>query len=80
MIDYIALSIGHALLGIAVLRLVMRHDLDVDLLIDSFKQKDRDRRKQLSKAGRAALRRGQGQTQGRVQNGDDSASKGPSGQ
>jgi hypothetical protein len=56
MIDYIALFIGHALLGIAILRLVMRKGLDVDPLLDSFKQAERDRRKARSDAVRAARR------------------------
>ena len=56
MIDYIALIIGHALLGIAILRLVMRKGLDVDPLLDSFKQAERDRRKARSAAVRAARR------------------------
>ena len=56
MIDYIALIIGHALLGIAILRLVMRKGLDVDPLLDSFKQAERDRRKARSDAVRAARR------------------------
>ncbi|MEO1731132.1 MAG: hypothetical protein AAFR64_10370 [Pseudomonadota bacterium] len=76
MIDYIALSIGHGLLGIAVLRLVMRDGLDVDPLLDSFKQKDRERRKQRNNAGRAAHRRREGRGQGS----DETSSKGMPGQ
>ena len=57
MIDYIALSIGHGLLGIAFLRLVMRKGLDVDPLLDQFKQEERERRKARSNSGRAARRR-----------------------
>ena len=57
MIDYIALAIGHGLLAIALLRLVMREGLDVDPLLDSFKQKERDKRKARSNAARAERRR-----------------------
>ncbi len=53
MIDYIALSIGHGVLAIAFLRLVMRDGLDVDPLLDGFKQAALERRKARSKAGRA---------------------------
>ena len=72
MIDYIALFIGHGLLGIAVLRLVMRDGLDVDPLLDSFRQKDRERRKERSNAGRTARRR--------ARSSDDGASGGMPGQ
>ncbi len=57
MIDYIALSIGHGLIAIALLRLVMRDGLDVDPLLESFREKERERRKARSNAGRAARRR-----------------------
>ena len=53
MIDYIALSIGHGVLAIAFLRLVMRDGLDVDPLLDGFKEAALERRKARSKAGRA---------------------------
>ncbi len=57
MIDYIALSIGHGLIAIALLRLVMRDGLDVDPLLVTFRDKERDRRKAGSHTGRAAKRR-----------------------
>ncbi|MEO1489366.1 MAG: hypothetical protein AAFR88_08035 [Pseudomonadota bacterium] len=56
MIDYIALSIGHGLLAIALLRLVMRGDLDVDPMLDGFKQAARKRRKDRVEARRKAGR------------------------
>ena len=60
MIDYIALSIGHFLLAIALLRLVMRDGLDVDPLLARFKANEEERRKARKAAGRAARRRAQG--------------------
>ncbi|MEE4288773.1 MAG: hypothetical protein V2J14_05335 [Erythrobacter sp.] len=44
MIDNIALFIGHGLLAIAFLRLAMREGLDVDPLLDAFRQRAQDRR------------------------------------
>ena len=64
MIDYLALAIGHGLLALALLRLVMRKDLDVDPLLDGFKQEARKRRQERSKAGRAARRRVETQSAG----------------
>lgn len=57
MIDYIALFIGHGLIAIALLRLVMRDGLDVDPLLGTFRENERERRKARSNAGRAAKRR-----------------------
>ena len=45
MIDYLALSIGHGLIAIALLRLVMRDGLDVDPFLQAFKPKASGRRK-----------------------------------
>ncbi len=45
MIDYLALSIGHGLLAIAFLRLVMRDGLNIDPLLDAFRQRETDRRR-----------------------------------
>ena len=44
MIDYLALAIGHGLLAIGFLRLVMRDGLNIDPLLDSFKQRASQRR------------------------------------
>jgi len=56
MIDNIALSIGHGLLAIALLRLVMRDGLDVDPLLDGFKQRRLAQRKAKQEAARKARR------------------------
>ncbi|MGB3471766.1 MAG: hypothetical protein WBA51_13170 [Erythrobacter sp.] len=45
MIDYIALSIGHGLIAIALLRLVTRDRLDVDPLLGSFSESESSSRK-----------------------------------
>jgi hypothetical protein len=59
MIDYFSLALGHGLLAIALLRLVMREELDVDPHIQSFVDALRARRDASSVAGRNANRRGQ---------------------
>ncbi len=56
MIDYIALSIGHGVLAIALLRLVMRDGLDVDPLLDGLRQAALERRKARVDARRAKRR------------------------
>ena len=67
MIDYIALSIGHFLLAIALLRLVMRDGLDVDPLLARFKEREEERRKATKAAGRASRRRAQTHSQSHSQ-------------
>lgn len=57
MIDYFSLALGHGLLAIALLRLVMRDELDVDPHIQSFVDALRARRDAASVAGRNARRR-----------------------
>ena len=56
MIDYISLALGHGLLAVALLRLVMRDDLDVDPEIKAITDKADAERKAASLAGRAARR------------------------
>lgn len=63
MIDYFSLALGHGLLAIALLRLVMREELDVDPHIQSFVDALRARRDAASVAGRNASRRGQSQSE-----------------
>ena len=53
MIDYLALSIGHGLLAIGFLRLVMREGLNVDPLLERFRQTEKARRKARLEAARA---------------------------
>ena len=57
MIDYISLALGHALLAIALLRLVMREELDVDPDLEAHAEKLRAEREEGSVAGRNARRR-----------------------
>lgn len=57
MIDYFSLALGHGLLAIALLRLVMRDQLDVDPHVKSFIDKLRAEREAGSVAGRNASRR-----------------------
>ena len=57
MIDYISLAIGHGLIAIALLRLVMRADLDVDPTIQSFVDKADAEREASRVSGRNAARR-----------------------
>ncbi|BDI59963.1 hypothetical protein [Qipengyuania nanhaisediminis] len=42
MIDYLSLSIGHALLAFALIRLVMRDDLDSDPVIGASEKARRE--------------------------------------
>ena len=60
MIDYISLTLGHALLAIALLRLVMRDELDVDPELEAHADKLRAEREAGTVAGRNARRRGEG--------------------
>lgn len=57
MIDYLSLAIGHGLLAIALLRIVMREDLDTDPAIETLAEKSQDERAEGSAAGRNARRR-----------------------
>ena len=70
MIDHVALAIGHALLAVAMLRLVLRAGLDDDPLIGEIESEAADRRKRTSSAGRSAARRAQG-------SGEDESEKRP---
>lgn len=60
MIDYFALALGHGLMAIALLRLVLRADLDADPLIGQLKKDTADNRMAASTAGRNAARRARG--------------------
>ncbi len=57
MIDYLALALGHGLLAIALLRLVLRADLDADPLIGEIAETTTSNRKAASPSGRNAARR-----------------------
>ncbi|MCU0948562.1 MAG: hypothetical protein MUF47_09965 [Porphyrobacter sp.] len=57
MIDYFALALGHGLMAIALLRLVLRADLDADPLIGQLKADTAENRMAASSAGRNAARR-----------------------
>ena len=57
MIDYLALALGHGLLAIALLRLVLRADLDADPLIREIAETTTSNRKAASASGRSATRR-----------------------
>jgi hypothetical protein len=59
MIDYLSLAIGHGLLALALLRLVMREDVDVDPAVQTLKDKAEAEREAASVAGRNARRRQQ---------------------
>jgi hypothetical protein len=61
MIDYFALALGHGLMAIALLRLVLRDDLDVDPLLGQLKADTAANRKAKSTAGCNAARRARGQ-------------------
>ncbi|MEQ5787774.1 hypothetical protein J3454_07720 [Erythrobacter sp. NFXS35] len=60
MIDYFALALGHGLMAIALLRLVMRQDLDDDPLLAQIKGDAEESRKAATAAGRNAARRARG--------------------
>jgi 4'-phosphopantetheinyl transferase EntD len=57
MIDNFALVLGHGLMAIALLRLVLRADLDADPLLAKLKQSAAANRRAASMAGRNAARR-----------------------
>lgn len=57
MIDHFALILGHALMAIAVVRLLLRPDLDIDPLIDGIGAETRRNRMASSASGRNAARR-----------------------
>jgi hypothetical protein len=57
MIDYFALALGHGLMAIALLRLVLRDDLDADPLLGQLKADTAANRLATSTAGRNAARR-----------------------
>lgn len=57
MIDYLALTIGHALITLTMVRLFMRADVDVDPLIGGLQDQMRANQKDASAAGRNAKRR-----------------------
>jgi hypothetical protein len=57
MIDYFALALGHGLMAIALLRLVLRDDLDGDPLLARLKADTAANRMASSAAGRNAARR-----------------------
>lgn len=59
MIDYIALAIGHGLLALALLRLVMREDVDTDPAIAALQEEAESVRAEGSVSGRNAKRRAQ---------------------
>ena len=57
MIDTIALALGHGLIAIALLRLVMRNELDIDPELQSQAEKRRAEREASSISGRNSRRR-----------------------
>jgi hypothetical protein len=61
MIDYFALALGHGLMAIALLRLVLRDNLDSDPLLGRLKDETAANRMASSIAGRNAARRARGQ-------------------
>jgi hypothetical protein len=63
MIDHFALALGHALLAVAMLRLVMRPGLDTDPLIEEIAGEAEGNRKAASISGRKAARRARQDTQ-----------------
>lgn len=60
MIDYFALALGHALMAIALLRLVLRDDLDADPLLEGMKSEQERNRLAAIEARRSAARRALG--------------------
>jgi hypothetical protein len=60
MIDYFALSLGHGLMAIALLRLVLRDDLDVDPLLGQLKADTAANRMAKNTAGGNAARPARG--------------------
>ncbi len=57
MIDYLSLALGHGLLALALFRLVMRDDLDIDPEIQALAEKAEEERAAKSIIGRNARRR-----------------------
>jgi 4'-phosphopantetheinyl transferase EntD len=57
MIDQLALALGHGLLAVALLRLALREDVDVDPLVEELKEEAAEKRRAASPAGRKAARR-----------------------
>ena len=57
MIDYFSLALGHGLIALALLRLVMREDVDVDPVLQELKEKAEAEREASTVAGRNARRR-----------------------
>ena len=62
MIDYFALALGHGLMAIALLRLVLRADVDADPLLGQMKSEAAEHRMAASPAGRNAARRARAST------------------
>ena len=60
MIDYFALALGHGLLAVALLRLVLRADVDTDPLLGTLAADTAENRKAASASGRNAARRARG--------------------
>ena len=58
MIDYLSLAIGHGLLALALLRLVMRDELDRDPHVQGLIDQLKAQREDASVAGRNKRRRG----------------------
>lgn len=56
MIDYLSLAIGHGLLALALLRLVMRADLDEDPTLKALADKAEAEREATSGSARRARR------------------------
>jgi len=56
MIDYFSLALGHGLLAIALLRLVMRENLDVDPLIKRYSDTAKAKREAATVSRRASKR------------------------
>ncbi|EAQ28710.1 hypothetical protein NAP1_13963 [Erythrobacter sp. NAP1] len=59
MIDYFALALGHGLLALALLRLVLREETDVDPRLRELDEKAEAAREEGSAASRNARRRAQ---------------------
>jgi hypothetical protein len=63
MIDYFALALGHGLMAFALLRLVLRGDVDADPLLARLKADTAANRMASSASGRNAARREQAHNQ-----------------
>ena len=73
MIDYLALTIGHALIALTMVRLFMRADVDVDPLIGGLQDQMRANQKNASAAGRNAKRRAAMRAAAQAGEGSDAA-------